>query len=907
MAITAFNQIPGLVGAGCAYLGGWDAEASQPTIDANTGEVTSLGTELSGNSTMALAVSDTASIKPRWATDPKGLLLLGRHEVADVDRGMGIRFTPTTGLVYQNTKILAVVCATFTNMGGDFKGNTIQRLVATNFATGAFCLQKVNAVGTVTDAGRTQVNGGGSLSTVTSTRSGCEKQILSAFQTYSSPNGAKAYLNGAGASGLGAGALLTVPSFTVGFMEGSGVTGKQNGPTHGIIHSVHLYAIDTVAGAGSNFSEANMIDAVNLLAGSTISVPGTAAGWNVTLTPTECHSVMGNSIEYGSGTDHDEVPNTAESGHVNTTLSADISAFVNAIPVVERTGFLSGGNGGSGKYIIDPGKSNAEVVTVTNGAQSNAGSLTISGNTRFAHTSGAVICGSGYGYINPQNSCWNRSKKVGNANVKLFNFAQPSSLLSTVASTNPSPDGSTQVFDSVSGRKTAWGIRHGNDFNSGSSAATVLGLYADSGKWVANARNPTGYTAPNKIILGECLHRGYWSAGNNGIVDTFNASLTTAATGADAICRFTEHPLLGDTVNEGYLTVTGCVNQTTIIGQIFDPPRVHPRRMGQCAMAFAIDKAYAAAWNEAVGYTPTALVCSGTPEAAGIRLSWTAPTSPNAPHVIGDTTSGASCLVVRIKKNGTKLVWIAPATINANTGAATYTLEYLDETYSYGDTYTVEVVDAVGNTSGEAAVTLIQGGEGAVEVFRIVYKFRSQTATGGKLTWTDTANLNARDDACAVITETAPGGGSSSQVLTLRPDAGSYFSSADVLVGAKVIAPANVFSSDDGGAEITLKLNGIAGGLTYTGFENDESNGSVEWGNGTSTNPLGLVLAQINAGTSEILAEAIPSDVLTPSFRVDDTFNLDCVIVRLVVTRHAPRAPGGLVNWMAIADELGIV
>ncbi len=687
-SITAFTDIPGLIAA-------WDASLSAPTFDPASGAVLSLGTELSGRSSISL-VRGGGTVAPRWSTSPEGLICLGQYDVAPEQRGMGIRFDLPPG-DWSNLKLMTVVCITPTNQGGDFRDD-VMRLVASNGTTGMFSVSKHVSRTPATDPGRAQTNGGAGVG-ITTTRTGCERQVLGAFTAFPSPAAATAYVNGLGRSTPGVCTNDPVSAITVGFLGGP--SGNAIGPFQGIIHAVYIYALPTADNA--NFSERDCRNASDLL----------ASRWAVTPAPAKAVSISGDSIAYASGTQFDSAPNFAAAAPHHTILTSAVSANTGgaaSIPVASLnpggTPIFSMGNGGAGLYILEPGTDRAEVIRVSNGPLSGPGSLSIAGTLRHNHPAGSVLADNGYGFINPATSCWNRSRLTGgNPDVRLFNFAQPGAQLSSLYSINPSPDGSTRVFDAVApGGRTLFVQRGSNDLNSGVPVPT---LFQRLRTFILNARSAGG-SPPDKIIACEVLPRASWSAGSNSAAEAFNTQTTSGlrdpSLGADAVCTFTRHPWLSDPANTGSIFVAETYGATSVIGCIYDASGVHPRAFGQACMALAIDTAYAQAWGTSVGYAPAAPVATGTLQPGGLRLMWSTPTSPGAPAMIGDTTSGASCLMVKINKNGSKLVWIAPTSVNANTGAATYLTTYFDDEFVPGDTYTFVVEDAMGNTSPQTSL-----------------------------------------------------------------------------------------------------------------------------------------------------------------------------------------------------------
>lgn len=688
MAITAFSEIPG-------WVAGWDARTgaggSSPTYNAATGEITSLGTELSGSGT-TMAVFGVAAPKPKWSVPSPGLICLGQYDVATASRGMGIEFTLPVGPIYTNRKFLFAAVVTPANQGGDYV-NIIGRVATLNNATTPVSIAKyLTKPGTLTNIGKAEFNAGGG-GQATALRTGCERQVLFGYGSLS-PANAFGYINVAGSkSPSSGGSGLTATKVNIGFINGA--AGPTNGPFQGVLHAVQVFMLDTLA--VGDFTEQHGLDVAALL----------ASQWSVETAPAKAVAICGDSIGYPSPTRYDALVNTTASGATNTTLTANCASAATTLALAERTGISSGV---TNRLHLDPGTDIAETVLVTSGVLTGAGNITISPGTKYAHTSGAIICNAGYGFISPVEGCWHLSKLFGiGTGHRLFNFSEPAKQLSQVLGAT-AEDGSTGAFDSVAGGAVATGrtlfVQRGtNDVNAARSAATIR---TDYQTYCTNARAVA--SPPDKIIGVQVLYRAVWSAGSNGVVDTHNANLITDTPAYfDAVSLRALHPYLSPCcTNPATITVAGCNATTAIVGVIFDPGGVHPRNFAQACMALHDDKAYAAAWGISVGYAPALPTITVAREATGVRLTWTTPTSPNAPCMFGDTSSGASALVVKINRvrggSSSTLVWIAPATINANTGAATYTTTYLDTGYVGGDTYTLSIEDAAANSSGEQTV-----------------------------------------------------------------------------------------------------------------------------------------------------------------------------------------------------------
>ena len=678
------------------YVAGWDAVASAPTYNATTGLITSLGSELSGYSGTTLAQYSVATPKPVWnaAAGQQGFICLGQYDVATASRGMGIKATlgsPTPGGSWYHRKLLVCAVVTPMNQGGDYVGSDggAMRIISDNNASTVFSIHRLANKGTSGSSanssflGYSQVNGSAGTS-ITTKRTGSEMHVVAAW-SQSSTNTAIGYTNTtASASGTGAADANTFTALNFGFLDGAGATGQ---PFNGIIHAFYALAI-TTTGSGQWVAQ----DASDLM-------DYAISQWSTETGQTKLISICGDSIGYGGGQVFDTQVNTAASGATNTTLNGAHALNATSLVVASTTGFSAAP--GANRYTINPGTETAETVEVS--AVTDATHLAIATTPlRFARTGGETICNAAYGYLTPSAGCWKRSKVFGHGKGHIIlNFAQPSTQLSQVQNAT-AEDGATRVFDAVSaGGRTLFIQRGSNDINAGTSAATLLGYVNTYATQAAAMATP-----PDKIIGVEVLTRYFWSAGSNSVVATHNTNIRASAN-LHAVAKLTDHSYLNNVSNAGSITVvsngTTATTTTTVTGSIFDPAGVHPHAFGYACMALMLDKAYAAAWGIAVGYQPSTPTCSVDATGRGAVISWTTPASSGAPTMEGDTTAGASCLCVRIRKNGSTLAVVAPATISAITGNATYTTTYTDTAYKSGDHYTVQVEDAAGNVSAEAA------------------------------------------------------------------------------------------------------------------------------------------------------------------------------------------------------------
>ena len=173
----------------------------------------------------------------------------------------------------------------------------------------------------------------------------------------------------------------------------------------------------------------------------------------------------------------------------------------------------------------------------------------------------------------------------------------------------------------------------------------------------------------------------------------------------------------------------------------------------------------------------------------------------------------------------------------------------------------------------------------------VLCKYVSQTSAPDNLVWANTAALNAQDDNGAYITSVL--GYEISQVLTLRPDAGSYIPDGATINGVVTILRAKA-ESDLGTLEpmIFAVVNGTGGGEWYDSVSSnttyDDTQGATAWGTPT-TNPLGYSAASINAGTQTVQVQTANAGVWLPN----DVFRIDCVKLVVYYTAAAASAAAG--------------
>lgn len=672
MAISAFSDIT--VGGSIRWIAGWDARTSAPTASPTTGLISSYGAELSGwtNGTGGSPASFAAINTPRWNGGAQPGVICPINQEVDTSKA-GFRVilpTPPSGAAWNPKRLLVVTCITPLNMIGD-NSQGVGRVWTSDVVFASVQKNWKNGAGG-SNNGNLTVHGGGATQ-LTVGLNGCERQVVGFRST--NAGGAWGYCNVDGSENTTAatGSGTAITQLEVGCRVGS-----TNGPFVGVIHAIHVFAIESTA--ATDFTEQQLIDCIDLL----------ATQWSVTKTATVGTYICGDSIGFSSGTKYDtEWTNWASKKQ--TTLTSSPGALATSFTVANGTGFINGA-----RYTIGHGTALAETVTVST---VSGNTINLSGTgTRLAHTAGETFANDAYGFTDVYSCVWHASKVAGDGSGrKLFNYSTGSAQLQN-ALANPPSDGSMDIYSACTTRIAVCQRGTNDIIAAGRTGDQVLN---DAKTYAANARAQA--SPATKVVVCRILPRVDASAGHNTHIATFNAGLVVGAD-FDAVVKWDEHPWLTQPTDPGTITVTGATAATTLTGKIWDNAGVHPRGFGNVCQALHVDTAMALALGISVPYAPSLPTVSGAREAGGMRVNWTTPTSPNAPAFNGDTTSGASCLCVKVRRvragTPTQIALVAPATLNANTGAATYTTTYLDAGYQAGDTYTLEVVDAAGNTSG---------------------------------------------------------------------------------------------------------------------------------------------------------------------------------------------------------------
>lgn len=741
--------------SGATKIAWWDARTteSNPTYDATTGVISSFGTEL-----YSTGATFAATNSPRMATGSwPGMLLPHTNEITGSQRaGMLITGHPT---VKPSTMMLVAV-VTPLNLVGDNSSASMRVFVCDVAGAGPFCgiiKNCRNANGGSTPSGTLLVHGGAATQNTVGV-TGIERQAIG-YRGTSTPAGF-AYSNSISGSKNTTGATgstTAVTKINVGAFDVASAL-NTNGPFMGIIHAVWIVARDTSwtdAEILTSIAEMEASWSVLKTTTSCVSIQGdsiaysSGSAWDANVTTgagsgihsgtlanpctKDAVSLVLNAGETMANADRavlDPGTSVAEvvvlSGKSGDTFTCTATKYAHsasaAICAGGNYGYMHPGcmwptmskktGDGSGFVNLNVGtaSANATALNFTTGTtlavDSAVGALALivaaGEGSRFSNNQQIVI---GAGTSNAE------SVKITTVTVDTFTVPAMTKAHTAGESILHDPDGSLCLLTcGGSTTKIYASQRASNDIVAlGTSAANLLTYKQNI---CANAR----LAGASYVIEFEVMGRVDCTGGTETVRTTHNTNLNTAGNQGtttnkwDVVCKWAQHPWLqGDGTsasacyNPATLTVSGATASTAITGMIFDGAGVHPRAFGNACQALMWDKAVATATSTSVGYAPAAVTPTARAGASGNTITWTTPTSTGAPTIPGQTGDGPSCLQVQIRRNGSLIATVAPATINTNTGDATYTTSYLDAGRTPGDVYTLTVVDAAGNTSGATA------------------------------------------------------------------------------------------------------------------------------------------------------------------------------------------------------------
>ncbi len=767
---------------GATTLVGWDCRAnySNPTVNGSTGVMSAAGSDswlANGSTGATYNIVNT----PRACVVTNGMLCPFYNEVLTGSNSFaGMEAVLPAGSWVANRLLTVMAIAPLSLSSVASQGNA--RLFTTDAAVGSgpfVSMQKYLKLSTATQHGVLAVRSSGGTDRDTVGFNGIEPHVV-AFYKASTDNLAYGYANVVGsrnAIGAGAGSSAAISRIVYGLCTNASNALNQNGPFYGIILAVRTYG--RTAASGTDFTQAEAVTAMDemraawstyipvaspttgvciigdskaytsasqnddqlttnagkrttTLTGShaagvsTINVaasasitdgrytidPGTVNAETVTVNgrPNSTSITISNSggtrlahaggvnivndyfgwmnpllgwpqankkfgIASGAGIASCALPGTklqTEAARTATTVSISTTIGAAAITLTDATGFTA-----NECIILSAGTANQEVVKIT----SVAGNVLTVPAMAYAHTAGDVVLHDGDGSLQGLNR-YTRGVYV----IQRFRN-------DIVAGTRTGAQGRADARTMAQRARQA-----GADYVLAMKVPPDVGITAGTLEGYRNAYN--GFLDTDAALGG-----AYW----------------------DAVVQL--HWLHGDgtivagapSTNPASLTYkTGAYGQgnaaTAIYGSLFDASGVHERAFLNACWALMVDKAYATAMGESVGYGPAIPTVSATLTATSTVISWSTPSSPGAPRIGGTTGEGPSGLIAIVRRAGVVVAVVAPATINAVTGAVTYTTSYTHPVR--GGAYTVEIVDAAGNTSGQVNVPIPSGGGRTIRTSR---------------------------------------------------------------------------------------------------------------------------------------------------------------------------------------------
>lgn len=665
--ITDMHQITG-------YVAGYDMRSvadggSGPTFDLATGEVVSLGAELSGSGATAALTN-----APRFQPGPiPGLIF---PEVNDGGTSRPI-ITVTLPSAYPHRRMLALACITPLNMGGDYVqgGGRIFTTDSLIRNTGPFASLSKNwtngAGGTLTEHGRLGVSGGsGFLNTVL--RNGIERQCVALWNT--SASGAFGYCNVNGSQNT-TGSASASPSATFQVVDIGGFVPSGNGPLVGAVHAWHLFARTS-----GDYTQTDVDNGLALL----------GSQWSTSTSRDRLIVWCGDSIGYGVGTLYDYKPNTAVAGCAASTITSSLTYGITSLPVSSSAPFLVGM-----RVAIEPGLDNAEVVAITGIPDSTHLAVT---TTFLTHDIGSVVCNDYFGTTTPYGKMSFSSKKA--AGAVLFDFSRAGSRAVEVV-IDPAADHSQ---DNLTGACTISILdleRGSNDLKTG--IVTNVGLLSNA-EAIADHAHTRG---ASKVMVDQVLDRVDFTTTQRGYAVAYNTALLTDAH-FDGVVHGPDHPVLQHPEDPRVFTAPGADFPTFVRGCVYDPSGIHPRMFAETCRALMWDRAYATMMGEAVGYAPATPTVIAYVSGGLAFIEWSTPSEPDAPHMYGLPDGDGPCFITAIVRHfGEVLADYPPEVIDANTGDAYYSTDYIeaDNPKIHLGTWTVQFRDAAGNQTPEVEAT----------------------------------------------------------------------------------------------------------------------------------------------------------------------------------------------------------
>lgn len=372
----------------------------------------------------------------------------------------------------------------------------------------------------------------------------------------------------------------------------------------------------------------------------------------------------------GAGIANCALPGTqlqTEAARTATTVGSSTSIGATTIDLTSASGFTA-----NECIILSAGTANQEVVKITSVASNT---LTVPAMA-YAHTAGDVVLHDGDGSMQGLNR-YTKGVYV----IQRFRN-------DIVAGTRTGAQGQADARTMATRARQA-----GADFVIAMKVPPDVGITTGTLEGYRGTYN--GFLDTDAALGG-----AYWDAVVS--IHWLHGKDTTMSAGELAVAPCTNPASI--TYSGSYGTATAA---TAISGALFDASGIHERAFLNACWALMVDKAFATATLGTTGYAPAAPVATGAIRGNTTVITWSTPSSPSAPTIGGTTNEGPSGILAVVRRNGSVIAVVAPATINTITGAVTYTTTY---TYSgVGGTYTVEHVDAAGNTNGQVNVSIPLG------------------------------------------------------------------------------------------------------------------------------------------------------------------------------------------------------
>lgn len=666
------------------YLIGWDGGDSNATVNAN-GSFSSFGTNLApaylGNSGTFSAVNT-----PRYNPFSKALLLPPLSDTGSTRAAMLCSLPATSNpgtRVWNQRRLMWGLVVKPQNMIGDgSSGAQAGTFCATNASSSqAATLINYVASGANQAAAGFKTFSGGPASANSSVRIGCDLQVLVYYAN--SSTGGFGFVNTIGSK---TSAISTNSNTYDGWYLGHNVISGFN-PYIGDILAAHLWALED--NSGSNYTDTDAGNVLTYLVNK----------FSVTTGRTKIFTVCGDSRANPYARIWSDSANSG-SGALNTTLNGALSApnTTTDVTVVASAGMTA-------RLNIEPGKTNAEVLTVS----SLPNGTTIRWTTNYVktHANAGLVADANVGINAPDCSPYKMSRLLNDGTYSDGNYGTPGQKLSN-AQTSPSTDGSMSILSSQ--YNTAIGIiqRVYNDIIIDNPArATLLG-YAETHATNYRTAAAAVSIANVKVLVCQCLASFSFSGSNLTTQANYHTDIAANLNGKfDGVVRFYDHIWCRNPEDPRSITPAGCTLSTTVYGDMWDAPGTHEKRFVAGCEATMIDDAVSKFLGVSRGYSPSVPVVTLSKSGNSTVITYGTPTAIGTIPQVPQMTAGADGhlgTTVYVYRGNLLLARIPPTSIDANTCLADWTgrTSYTD-TSPTGESYSVRFVDASGATQQTSA------------------------------------------------------------------------------------------------------------------------------------------------------------------------------------------------------------